>query len=409
MAARQASLVDLLSDEAVNDPTTYFNRVRDEGPVFWNQRWNGWIVTRHSDVAAGFRNHEQLSSDRFAGPFAEDILESKTKYTQLIEFMSKWMFTSDRPYHTHLRSLVNVAFTPRSVEVLRPRVRELVHSLAEPLRERDRVNFLAEFAFTLPVIVIAEYLGVPAEARQQVREWSEHLGAVVFVAGDNPDRFVTAEKAMNNLVDLIRPIVRARAVEPKDDLISAMVNADVDGDRFTEEEIIANAVLMVFAGHETTMNLLSNATVLFHRFPDTWHRMSEDPRLARTAVEEVLRYDGPIKALARWATEPFEMGGKRIQRNDRVLLVQHAANHDPAFFENPERFDPARWPNKHLGFGQGIHTCLGGPLARLEAQEALTYLSREFASIEVLTQELTYNRTLVSRGLRELDVRFHQR
>jgi cytochrome P450 len=402
-------LDDLLSDEAINEPRTYYKRLRETDPVYWNARWNGWILTEYDDVASGFRDHQRLSSDRFSGPFAKDLTESATRYQQLIDFMNKWMFTKDRPYHTHLRSLINTAFTPRSVEVLRPRIRELVRELAEPLRDRPSVNFLAEFAFTLPVVVIAEYLGVPAESRQQVRQWSDDLGAVIFVEGDNPNRFETGEQAMDSLVNLIRPIVRARSKEPRNDLISGMVHADLDGDRFTEDEIIANVVLMVFAGHETTMNLLSNGIVAFDMFAGTWELLHDDPKLVRTAVEEVLRFDGPIKGLARWATEPFELRGKQIKQYDRLLLVQHGANHDPKFFTRPEQFDPARWPNKHLGFGQGIHTCLGAPLARMEVQEAFSYLTEEFSSVEVLSSDLKYNKTVVSRSLQALDVRFHQR
>jgi cytochrome P450 len=166
---------------------------------------------------------------------------------------------------------------------------------------------------------------------------------------------------------------------------------------------------MVFAGHETTMNLLANGIVAFDKFLGQWDRLVGDERMARTATEEVLRYDGPIRALARWAKVPFEIQGRQIRANDRVLLVQHGANHDPKYFDRPDEFDVARWPNKHLAFGQGIHTCLGAPLARLEAQEAYAYLAREFSSIEVLTKKLTYSRTVVSRSLEGLDVRFIDR
>jgi len=400
-------LDDLLSAEAVNEPFTYYKRLRDTAPVYWNARWNGWIFTDYQGVVAAYRDHDRLSSDRFAGPFGDNLTTKKSDYEQLIEFLNKFFVWKDQPYHTHIRTLVNKAFTPKSVEVLRPRVKELVRSLAEPLRGRKSVDFLAEFAFGLPVIVIAEYLGVPAEARQQVREWSEDLGAVIFVQGHSADRFAAAEIAMGNLVDLIRPIVRDRRHDPKDDLISGMVHATVDGDLLSDEEVIANAVLMVFAGHETTMNLLANGIVAFDKHPGEWDRLRNDPTMARTAVEEVLRYDGPIRAMARWAKEPFEFRGQLIAQNDRLLLVQHAANHDPQIFENPDFFDPGRWPNKHLAFGQGIHTCLGAPLARLEAQEAYAYLADQFSSIEVLTKDLDYNPTIVSRSLKRLQVSFH--
>lgn len=401
-------LDDLLSDQAINDPDTYFRRCREDSPVRWNDRWHGWIVTGYDEVVVGFRDHRRLSSDRFRGPFARDLAETRTRYAELIEFMSRWMFTSDRPYHTHLRSLVNAAFTPRSVERLRPRIHELVRDLAEPLRGGRVVDFMAEFAFQLPVIVIAEYLGIPPEARNDVRKLSEDLGALIFVQGSSGDRFANGEKAKNGLVEIIRPVVQARTDAPQDDLISAMVHADLDGDRFTEDEVISNAVLMVFAGHETTMNLLANGVTAFSRFPDQWELLRSDPDgLARRATEEVLRLAGPIKANARWAREDIELGGQQLKANDRVLLVQHAAGHDPAAFADPDRLDISRWPNRHVAFGSGIHTCLGAPLSRLEAQEAFAFLAREFASVEVVTPRITYVPNLVSHGPTELDVRFH--
>jgi cytochrome P450 len=291
--AAAPDLDDLLSEQAINDPDAFYRRLRDDAPVRWNGRWHGWIVTSYADVVGGFRDHRRLSSARFEGPFAKDMNESRSRYRELIDFMSKWMFSNDRPYHTHLRSLVNTAFTPKSVDRLRPRVRELVRSLAEPLDERE-ANFMSEFAFTLPVVVIAEYLGIPADASQDMRRLSEDLGALIFVQGSAEDRFANGERAMNGLVEIIRPVLRARRAQPRDDLISAMIHAEVDGQSFTEEEVLSNAVLMMFAGHETTMNLLANGIVAFDRNPDQWRLLKSDPaRHARPAAEEVLRLDGP--------------------------------------------------------------------------------------------------------------------
>jgi cytochrome P450 len=405
--AAAPDLDDLLSEQAINDPDAFYRRLRDDAAVRWNGRWHGWVVTSYAGVVTGFRDHRRLSSARFEGPFAKDMNESRSRYRELIDFMSKWMFANDRPYHTHLRSLVNTAFTPKSVDQLRPRVRELVRSLAEQLDGRD-ANFMSEFAFTLPVVVIAEYLGIPADASQDMRRLSEDLGALIFVQGSTDDRFANGERAMNGLIEIVRPVVHARRAEPREDLISAMVHAQVDGRSFTEEEVVSNAVLMMFAGHETTMNLLANGIVAFDRNPGQWQKLRSDPaRHARPAAEEVLRLDGPIKALARWAREDLELGGVRIKANDRVLLVQHAANHDPAVFPDPDRFDITRWPNKHVAFGSGIHTCLGAPLSRLEAQEAFAFLAERFTAIEVLTPRIRYVPNLVSHGPLEVAVRCH--
>jgi cytochrome P450 len=402
-------LDDLLSFEAINDPQTYYARLRDVSPVLWNDRWNGWVLTGYDEVIGAYRNHQRLSSDRFEGPFGEELRASASAYEQLLRFLSGFFVWKDPPYHTRVRTLLNRAFTPKSVEVLRPRVRELVRELCEPLKTSSDVDFFAEFAFTLPVIVIGEYLGVPPEARHDLKVWSEDLGAVIFVRGEDNDRLRKAEEAMGNLVELLRPVVRARRTDPKDDLLSSMMQAEERGEFLSEDEVIANAILMVFAGHETTMNLLCNGIVAFEKFPGEWQRLYDDPAMARTATEEILRYDGPIRAMARWAKESMVIRDLGIAQGDRLLLVQYAANHDPRVFKDPDRVDIGRSPNKHAAFGFGIHTCLGAPLARMEAQEAFSYLSQQFKSFEILNDDLRYHATMVSRSLTGLRVRPHTR
>jgi cytochrome P450 len=403
-------LDDLLSDEAVNRPLRYLSRLREHDPVYWNERWNGWVVTGYDHVVAGFRNHQQLSSDRFSGPFGEEWQreDAETPAT-LFRFLSNFFVWKDPPYHTRVRALVSKAFSARSVDTLRPRVAALVQKLVDPLSGRDEVAFIREFAFHLPVIVITDYLGIPAEARDNLKQWSDDLGSVIFVRGEDEQRFERASRAVAELAEYLRPIIRDRQTHPRDDLLTALVQAREASDWLTEDEIVATIILMVFAGHETTMNLLANATVAFARFPDEWDRLHRHPELSRTAAEEMLRFDGPINAMARWATEPLTLGGKRISQFDRVLLHQTAANHDPAAFDRPDEMDITRRPNRHVAFGQGIHTCLGGPLARLEAQEAFAYLTRRFARIEVLDRDLRYQPTIVSRSLQQLNVRFVER
>lgn len=400
-------LDDLLSDEAINNPFEYYDKLRNIHPVYWNARWNGWIVTGYEAMIAGYRDSERLSSDRFSGPFAAEIRAEESTYEQLFRFLSRLWVWKDPPFHTHMRTLVNKAFTPRSVEVLRGRVQDLVRELVEPLRGRNDVDFLGTFAFNLPVIVIAEFLGVPAEARNKVREWSEDLAGVIFVNGGE-DRFARGEQSMRLLADLLRDIIKERRANPREDLISAMVQAEERGEYLSEDEVIATAALMVFAGHETTMNLLASSIIAFDKFPDQWDRLRKDPSLARSATEELLRYDGPIRALGRWAKVPFDYCGQKVSAGDRVLLMQHAGNNDPSAFKDPRILDIGRTPNRHAAFGQGIHACLGAPLARLEVTEALTYLAQEFKSIEVLNRELKYNATIVSRSVKNLSVRFHE-
>ncbi len=399
-------LDDLLSDEAVNHPAAYYDKLRAQDPVHWNPRWNGWVLTSYPDVAAGFRDHQRLSSDRFAGPFGQQMSAVASDYQALFGFLSKFFVWKDQPYHTRVRALVNRAFTPRSVEVLRPRVRALVAELTEELRQAGETDFLAGFAFTLPVIVIGEYLGVPEEGRQDLRRWAEDLGAVIFVSGNDEDRLRKGEQAMEQLAGFLRPVIAARRAEPRADLLSGMVAAQEQSDFLSEDEVLANAILMVFAGHETTMNLLANGMVAFARFPDQWARLRADPALGATATEEILRYDGPIRAMARWAREPLRIRDREIAVGDRVLLAQYAANHDPAQFADPDTVDITRWPNRHTTFGQGIHTCLGAPLARLEAQEAFTALAAAFPRFEVTEQELRYNPNIVSRSLSRLHLTF---
>ena len=402
---------DLLSDLAVNQPSRFYGALREHCPVYFNPRWNGWIVTRYDDVAAGFRAHEQLSSDRMAGPWGDDYFALREPNLQeyIYEILSKCFVWRDPPFHTRVRTLLNKAFIPRSVELLRPRARRLVAELIEALPAEEPVDFLHGFAFHLPVMVICEYLGIPAEARDPVKQWSDEMSAVIFVRGHDLDRNRRAEEGARAMLDYVRSVVRERKRHPQDDLISAILAAQAGDAVLTEDEIVANVVLMVFAGHETTMNLISNGIAAFWRHPDQWRRLQAEPALVRHAVEEVLRFDGPLRATARWAREPIELGGTGIKANDRVLLVQIAADHDPAAFRDPDRFDIGRTGNRHVAFGTGIHTCLGAPLARMETHEAFSYLSERFDRVEVVEDPPVYSAAIASGGFEELHVIFRER
>ena len=358
------------------------------------------------DIATGSGYRRTASPVHSAARFVPRVDEQ----SQLFSFLTKFFVWKDPPYHTRLLhagwSGVHASKRLEALPTAHSGARARACGASE--RQRARSIFSANSPFHLPVIVIAEYLGIPKKrARNEVREWSEDLSAVIFVRGGDTNRMQKGEIAMRKLVDFLRPILRERQTHPKDDLISAMVSAEQDGTRLSEDEIIAAAVLMVFGGHETTMNLLANGVVAFNRFPDEWQRLRNNGGLVRTATEEILRFDGPIRGQGRWAKEPLVLGSQAIAEKDRVFLIQHAANRDPAAFTAPDALDIGRSPNRHAAFGQGIHSCLGAPLARMEAQEAFSYLAEQFERIEVLDQKLEYNPTMVSRSLQRLNVRFH--
>jgi cytochrome P450 len=393
---------DLLAPEVLADPYAYFGRIREEDPVHWNDRWGGWLVTRYEDVVAVLRDHDRFSADRMASLVLELTPQDRDRLSLLINYFSKWLVFTDPPYHTRVRMLINKAFTPTSVERLRPRVRQIVDELLSQVAARGRMEFIHDFSFHLPVIVISEYLGVPPEDREQVKEWSDETSRIFFIRADEPDRRERSQQGLQRLLEYFEPLIHDRRRHPRDDLITALVQAEERGDLLSHEELLATCTVLIFAGHETTTNLLANGLVAFMAHRQQWDLLRENPSLIRPAVEELLRYDGPVKATFRWAKQDSELGGKAIGAGDRLLAVLAAANRDPRKFQRPDELDIARTPNPHVAFGHGIHICLGAPLARLEAQEAFLALSQRFPHIRLADRPLEYHRTIVARALKEL-------
>ncbi len=393
---------DLLAPDVVADPYPYFGRLREEDPVHWNPRWGGWLVTRYDHVVEALRDADRFSADRMASLALELSPADRDRLSLLINYFSKWLVFTDPPYHTRVRMLINKAFTPTSVERLRPRARQIVDELLAPVADRGSMEFIHEFAFHLPVIVISEYMGVPPEDREQLKEWSDETSRVFFIRADEPDRRERSQEGLRHLLEYFEPLIEDRRRHPKDDLITALVQAEERGDLLSHEELLATCTVLIFAGHETTTNLLANGLVALMEQRDQWERLRRDPSLVRPAVEELLRYDGPVKATFRWARVDTELGGRPIRAGDRMLLVLGAANRDPRKFARPDELDITRTPNPHVAFGHGIHVCLGAPLARLEAQEAFLALSQRFPTLRLADRPREYHRTIVARALKEL-------
>ncbi|MGH9002956.1 MAG: cytochrome P450, partial [Acidimicrobiia bacterium] len=360
----------LLSPEALADPYSALAALREEhGPVCWSGRHRAWLLTSFAEVAGGYRD-DRLSSDR-VGAIARHLdAAGREAMAPTLELLRGWMVFRDEPDHTRLRDPVRWAFTPKAVEGLRAQVQALVDELVDGVVEAGTCDLVAAFAFPLPAMVIAHLLGVPAADREKFGTWSRKLAAVVFGAGDDPERRALATEASTEFTGYFRWLVAQREAEPGEDLVSALVAAQGD-DGLSAGELAGACTLLLFAGHETTADLLANGTVALERHPGQLDRLRRDPGLWTMAVEEILRYDAPTKVQVRVVTRDHERSGRRLGAGDMVYLCLAAANRDPVEFPDPDRFDVGRDPRQHIAFGLGPHHCLGAPLARLEGQIGL--------------------------------------
>lgn len=398
--------VDLLAPEVMADPHPLMHRLRAEDPVHWSDRHRGWLLTRYDDVAAGFRD-ARLSADRMTPMF--ERLEPATRATVALaeRHLTRWLVFMDPPGHDRLRRLVSRAFTPPRMNALRAEVRELVASLLAEWDGGDDVAFHATFALPLPATVVAMVLGAPVADRGRFFRWSADVSAVVFGTGGDPARFERAQRGLGEFDAYVRAFaddVRASA-RPPTGLIADLVAVHDQGDRLDTDELVATATLLLFAGQETTTTLLGNAIAVLDGAPGARTQLADAPSMAATAVEELMRYAGPTKLMVRTATDDVELpSGGRLPRGDRVYLVVAAANRDPSRFARPDELDLTRADNLHLGFGSGIHHCLGAPLARIEAQEALAALYTTYPDLTVCS-DIRWGGGLLGRAVAPLTVR----
>ncbi|OLO36344.1 hypothetical protein BTR23_15860 [Alkalihalophilus pseudofirmus] len=396
---------NLLHPQVVLDPYSYYEVVRQNDPIYWNAQWDGWIFTSYEDVRNGFQDL-RLSSERVR-PSKGMENEKKQEMSSTYAILSNWLVFNDPPKHTRLRMLMMKAFTPKAITKLLPNIEETANYLINELRMKPEVNVLQSYASILPIMVISDLLGVPNEDRNLIKKWSDDLMLLVFGAADVENRHEVAKQSMNEMVDYLKKIIQDRRANPKDDLISALVQASEDQDQLTDDEVISTCTLLVFGGHETTTNLIANGLLAFHNNRDQLQLLKEKPELINTAVDEILRYDGPSKAMVRVAKEDVVIRDKHIKTGDKILLVQASANRDPDAFERPNQFDITRSPNHHLGFGRGIHYCLGAPLAVQEGRIALAKFIEAFPNYQVLDEKVEWQPTFVNRGLKHLNLRLY--
>ena len=386
------------------DPFPLYQRLRDEDPVHWSPQLRAWVLTRYEDVKAACLDLKGLSSDRLTPFFAASPESSRMANLQAC--LTRWMVFRDPPDHTRLRRLAAKVFNVRSIQALKPGIEATTQWLLEHIGERDRFDFVGEFASPLPALVIMDMLGVPREDLPRLKALSDEMALFIGSAREARGKYDRADQATREMMEFFQALVRARRAEPKDDLLSALVHLEDDGERLSEQELEAMCVLLLFAGHETTAHHLSNGLQALLRFPDQIERFRSDPSLAPAAVEELLRYDGPIGAQVRIVQTERELHGRKLKAGDRVFLMMNAANRDPRAYEDPDRLDLKRHGVPHLTFGFGAHICLGFPLARLEGQVALPAVLSRWKRIEIEEgKPLQWVDSMVLRGVHELPVR----
>ena len=386
------------------DPYPAYTALRAEAPVgpFEVRGFRFYWVSRYDDVAAALRD-PRLSAKKFPDEMlAAGVPES---FRRLGELLTHMMLLKDPPDHTRLRGLVNKAFTPRVVEGLRGRAEAIVAELLDAVQPSGRMDVIRDLATPLPVIVIAELLGIAAVDRERFKHWSDAI-AVVLDGSVRTAGLPAAAACCAELSEYLRGEIAARRRAPREDLLSRLIAAHDEADALSEDELIATCVLILLAGHETTTNLIGNGMLALGRHPGELERLRREPQLVRSAVEEMLRFDSPVQLTSREALEAGELGGVPIEAGLEVNLSLAAANRDPAQFEDAERFDVARAPNRHLAFGLGAHFCLGAPLARLEAQAAFEAIVRRIPLWKLESEAIQRRPGLVLRGLASLPIAF---
>jgi cytochrome P450 len=396
---------DLYGPEFRADPHATFARMREHDPIFSQPGIDGetmiWFVTRHEDAAAVLLDDEHFVRDpRLALTEEELAAQSLPPALQMID---EHMLNRDGADHRRLRRLVTKAFTPRVVEQLRPRVQAIADDLLDAVEERGEMDLSADYAFPLPITVIAELLGVPSADHGRFKEWSDAIITPVFEDEEMEGLFAQ----MGEFVAYLTDFFARRRAEPRDDLVSALLAARDEEDALSETELFGTVVLLIVAGHETTVGLIGNAVLNLLANPDQLDLVRADPSVLPGAVEEVLRYEGPVeRALSRWAASDVELGGQTIRRGELVIAILNAANRDAERFPEPDRLHVCRADTKHLAFGRGSHYCLGAPLARLEAEIALETLFRRLPGLRLAVEpgELEWRRTPGFRRVAKLPV-----
>src|SRR5665213_2710869 len=396
------SLYHLLDPEVLADPYPLYARLRSNDPVHWDPYLHAWIVTRYEDVVTVLY---RFSADRAPSPEFFEALGA-AEVSPIARVMVKQMLFMDAPAHTRLRKLAGFSFSPARVRVLREHIQEIATRLIDDIIARGdgKIDLLADFAEPLPAIVTAEMLGVPVEDHLKLKDWSQTFAEMLGNFQHNPDRLTGVLHAVEGLTAYFHNAIKEQRHNPREGLVHAFMTAEIDGDRLSDEEIVANCIVTMVGGLETTTNLISNGMLTLLRNPERMAELRGNMEIIPAAVEELLRYESPSQHTARLCPEDTVLGGKQIKKRQAVIAVMAAGNRDPQRFPDPDRVDFHRPDNRHLAFGWAAHFCFGAPLARMEGQIAFDTLLRRFPKLQLADQTLVWRENLGLRGLKSLIV-----
>ena len=396
----------VFSDEILQDPYPTYTRLHEEGPLHYldvGNKWAVWSIFSHAECAS-IAKDPRLSAKRAKQMLLPLPLSRQSEFGELARMLSLWLIFMDPPEHTRLRKLLNKGFSAAAVEDLRPQVEVIVDQMLKPLQYGAEVDLMREFANPMPVRIILEMLGIPQELRDTFVDWSR----AIAVFRGNPNRTVeearAAQDALIELTEFFRTTVAERRRNKGNDLISLLIDIEEEGEVLTEEELYAQCIALLFAGHETTRNLIGNGMYTLLRNPRETAELREKPEMIRSAVEELLRYESPVQFTARVLKEDIEVCGQQLRKGWTVLCMLGAANRDPKQFREPNELDLKRLNNQHLAFSAGLHFCIGAQLARLEGQIALRALVQRFPKMKLAGPRPEWASTFGFRGLKSLAV-----
>ncbi len=415
------SLLNLQREEIRADPYPFYQQLREQDPVHWDEELGFWVFTHYTDIDSLYTDDRFSRAQGLMRNFQRLSESERSMVEPVYHSFSKTVFYADPPYHTHLRGLMNHAFTPRRVERLRPYIQKTVNELLDVAQSRGEADIIRDVAYPLPVMVIAELLGLPASDRERFKKWSDDLFAILGTVRDKPLHLLErAAQSLDEMKDYVKDLSQKRREAPQDDLLTALLSVTEENDPacphrsgassaqasplLTEEELVSNINILLSTGHETTTHLIGNGLLALLQHPAQRQQLQRQPTLLASAVEEMLRYDSPVQITYRSALQDADIQGKRIRKGDLVNSILGSANRDPRRFSNPDRFDISRSEGRHLGFGLGIHFCIGAPLVRLEAEIVFETVLRCFPTISMAAESLEWQEHPIFRGLKSLPV-----